>query len=153
MKVGSLVLVGIVAALVAALVAVLFAGTRSCHSDASASCAGPYLDDQPPGGEFGAPAPTVAAGESVTIYGHFYSSTCNDTGCDSPLKPLPDVHLIARLPGGTDLDLGSFTPGGKDMGFHATVTVPADTPDGTAILSDDGDFGATAYRFTVGSTA
>lgn len=52
---------------------------------ASASCVAPYIDDQPPGGDFGAAPPTVAPGGRITVYGHFYTETCNDTGGDEPL--------------------------------------------------------------------
>jgi hypothetical protein len=66
----------------------------------SASCTGPYLDDQPPTGSHGAPAPTVGPGDDLTIYGHWYTSTCNDTGSDhDPLTVLPPE----AVPGGRAL--------------------------------------------------
>lgn len=104
---------------------------------ASASCVGPYLDDQPPDGRFGAPTPTVTAGDTLTIHGHFYTETCNDTGGDDPLVPMAPVRLMVALPGGHQLDLGTFTPGGRDMGFSVDVGVPVSTPEGRALVRDD----------------
>lgn len=115
----------------------------------SASCVAPYLDDQGTGGSFGAPPPTVAPGGSITLHGHFYTETCNDTGGDDdPLVPMAPVTLTMTLPGGDALDLGSFTPSGDDMGFTTTVRLPGTTPDGTARVRDD--VGHT-YRFDVRS--
>lgn len=85
----------------------------------------------------GGPTPTVGPGASITIYGHWYTSTCNDTGQQDPLQALPPVHLVVTLPGGVVQDLGEFTPEGADMGFSAVVRVPATTPTGTASIHDD----------------
>ena len=93
----------------------------------SASCIGPYLNDQPPIGPFRGPVPTVNPGATITVYGHWYTSTCNDTGGHDPLKPLPPVHLNLTLPGGDVQQLGEFHPSGKDMGFSISVRVPAAT--------------------------
>jgi hypothetical protein len=114
----------------------------------NASCVGPYLDDQPPTGVFGGPHRTVAPGDSITIHGHWYTNTCNDTGGHDPLEPLAPVHLILTLPGGTAKELGTFDPGGPDMGFSTAVHVPAATPAGTATIRDDRQDPAT-YRFEV----
>lgn len=114
----------------------------------SASCVGPYLDSRPPGSEARAVQPTVQAGESVRIYGHWYTSTCNDTGGNDALQPLRPVHLTLTLPGGDVRDLGRFAPAGDDMGFTVPVDVPAGTPAGTARLSDDRDPPAT-FEFRV----
>jgi hypothetical protein len=103
---------------------------------AAASCVGPYLDDQPPDGRFGAPAPTVHPGESLQIHGHWYTSTCNDTGGHDPLEPLSDVRLTVTFPGGETQELGPFTPTGTDVGFKATVAVPADTAGGPVTVTD-----------------
>lgn len=115
----------------------------------AASCVGPHLNDQPPGGAFRGPTPTVNAGETLTIYGHWYTSTCNDTGGHAPLVPLPPVHLTLTLPGGAVEPLGTFTPAGQDLGFSTTVVVPAGTPAGTAKVSDDRVYPAT-YEFETG---
>ena len=117
---------------------------------AAASCVGPYLNDQPPTGSFRGPTPTVNPGGTLTVYGHWYTSTCNDTPSHdaSPLRPL-EVRLILTLPGGAVKDLGSFTPAGKDMGFSTAVHIPEGTPAGTASISDDQKFPRT-YKFTVG---
>ncbi len=76
-------------------------------------------------------------GDGLVVYGHWYTSTCNDTGRRDPLQPLPPVRLTLTLPGGRVEPAGTFTPAGSDMGFHATVQIPADTRAGTATLSDD----------------
>jgi hypothetical protein len=115
---------------------------------ANASCVSPYLDDQPPDGAFGGPAPTVGPGDSLEFYGHWYTTTCNDTGGQVPLEPMPAVHLTLTLPTGATKRLGSFEPEGRDMGFSVTVHVPAETPAGTAKLSDDRENPAT-YRFQI----
>ena len=86
--------------------------------------------------------PTVSPGATITIYGHWYTSTCNDTGCHDPLKPLPPVHLTLSLP-------GEFNPNGQDMGFSASAHVPAATKAGTAMVRDDQPYPAT-YEFKVG---
>jgi hypothetical protein len=130
----------------------LSAGCGGLHdeggSSGGASCAGPYLSDQPPTGPFRAPTPTVSPGAAITIYGHWYTSTCNDTGGHDPLEPLPPVRLTLTLPGGAPKELGEFTPHGQDMGFSAVVTVPAGTPAGTATVRDDRPNPAT-YKFKV----
>ena len=113
---------------------------------------GPYLDDQPPDGRFGAPAPTVRPGGSLEIHGHWYTSTCNDQGEDDPVVPLPDVTLTVTFPGGDVVRLGPFTPGGRDMGFAATIEVPADAGVGPVTVSDDREYPAT-YRFRIGGSA
>ena len=109
----------------------------------------PYLNDQPPTGSFGGPVPTVRPGATITIYGHWYTSTCNDTGGEEPLEPLPPVHLTLTLPGGDQQELGEFNPSGQDMGFSIEVHVPAATKAGTATVRDDQQYPST-YRFTVG---
>lgn len=117
---------------------------------AAASCVGPYLDDQPPSGVFGAPIPTVAPGARLIVYGHWYTSTCNDTGGQhDPLVPLPPVRLTLTLPGGSAVDLGRFSPAGDDMGFSTAVQVPADSAAGVAVVRDDRGYGA-PYTFQVG---
>lgn len=118
----------------------------------SESCVGPYLDDQPPASRvFRGPRPTVSPGHSITIYGHWYAKSCNDTGGHDPLQPLPPVRLTLTLPGGHHQSLGRYTPGGPDMGFVATVLIPAANAYGTATISDDRDPRAT-FRITVGRT-
>jgi hypothetical protein len=111
-----------------------------------ASCVSPYLNDQPPEGPFHGPVPTVDAGDSITIYGHWYTSTCNDTGGRDPLEPLPPVHLTLSLPGGAVDELGSFNPDGQDMGFSTVVHVPLGTPSGTATVHDDQQHPAYTFR-------
>src|SRR5690348_14703904 len=67
-----------------------------------ASCIAPYVDDQPPGDPSGQePARVVAPGDSLKLYGHWYTSTCNDTGgaSSAPMEPLPPVHVTLTLPG------------------------------------------------------
>jgi hypothetical protein len=107
------------------------------NTGASASCVGPYLDDQPPSGTFMGPMPTVTPGATITVYGHWYTSTCNDTGGHDPLKPLPPVHLTLAWPDGDEQRLGPFRPGGDDLGFSVAVRVPATTRPGIARLHDD----------------
>lgn len=123
--------------------------TSDANGTSNASCVGPYLNDQPPSGPFHGPVPTVTPGAAITIYGHWYTSTCNDTGGDDPLKPLPTVHVTVTLPGGDVQELGAFDPGGKDMGFSTEVHVPVATRAGTATVRDDRPYPAT-YRFKVG---
>ena len=117
---------------------------------AGASCVAPYLDDQPPTGdaEPAAPAPTVHPGDSLRVYGHWFTSTCNDTGGHDPYEPLPPVHLTVTFPGGATQDLGEASPAGSDMGFSEVVRVPDGTPDGTATVRGDGEL-PTTYRFPV----
>jgi hypothetical protein len=118
----------------------------------SASCAAPYLDAVPPTAPSASAATPVSPGDRLTIYGHWYTSTCNDTGNDTgasnPLEPLPPVHLTLTLPGGEVTDLGRFTPAGDDMGFSVVVEVPAGTPAGLATVRDDQEHPAT-YTFHV----
>ena len=123
--------------------------TSNANGTSSASCVGPYLNDQPPSGPFRGPVPTVSPGATITIYGHWYTSTCNDTGGNDPLKPLPTVHLTLTLPGGDVQELGEFNPSGQDMGFFTGVHVPAAKRAGTATVRDDQQHPAT-YRFKVG---
>jgi hypothetical protein len=123
--------------------------TSNANGSSNASCVGPYLNDQPPSGPFHGPVPTVTPGATITIYGHWYTSTCNDTGGHDPLKPLPTVHVTVTLPGGDVQELGEFDHGGKDMGFSAAVHVPVATRAGTATVRDDRQYPAT-YRFKVG---
>jgi hypothetical protein len=130
-----------------ALVAVTGLGCNGPGGTA-ASCVGPYLDDQPPGGGYGAPSATVRPGDTLDIYGHWYTSTCNDTGGNDPEVPLPDVHLTLTLPGGEVQRLGRYAPEGRDLGFKATVAIPADARPGTATISDDRPQPAT-YRFDI----
>ena len=121
---------------------------------AAASCVGPYLDDQPPGGTFGGPAPTVRPGDSLEVYGHFYTRTCNDTGQDRPLVALPDVRLTVTFPNGDEVLLGPFTPGGRDMGFAATIEVPSDARAGEVMVTDGRDDpGPFLYEFWIGDSA
>jgi hypothetical protein len=115
----------------------------------NASCVGPYLNDQPPSGPFRGPTPTVSPGDTIVIYGHWYTSTCNDSGGHDPLEPLPQVHLTVTLPGGAVEKLGEFKARGRDMGFSAALDVPAGTPAGTATVRDDQRYPET-YKFQVG---
>lgn len=123
-------------------------GSSGAGGGAAASCVGPYLNDQPPSGPFRAPTPTVAPGEGLTVYGHWYTETCNDTGGEEPLVPLEPVHLTLTLPDGSVTELGEFEPHGGDMGFSTTVTVPTGTPSGVATVSDGRSLPAT-YEFNV----
>ncbi len=126
-------------------------GSSPSRDTSSASCVGPYLNNQPPtaSASFRGPVPTVSPGGAITIYGHWYTSTCNDTGGHDPLKPLPPVHLTLTLPGEQLEPLGEFSPGGRDMGFSTEVRVPPGTPAGTATVRDDRQYPAT-YKFKVG---
>ena len=120
--------------------------------NASASCVAPYLDHQPSSRLRASArdlAPTVGPGESITIYGHWYTSTCNDTGGHDPLEPLPPVHLTLTLPGGDVTQLGAFHPGGADMGFAVEVHVPPGTPAGAAQVRDDQRY-PSMFEFEVG---
>ena len=76
-------------------------------------------------------------GSTITIYGHWYTSTCNDTGSDAPLQPLPPVRLTLTLPGGDVQELGEFSPGGTDRGFSTGVAGPVGRQPGTATVRDD----------------
>ena len=124
-------------------------GSQSTGGTSSASCVGPYLNDQQPSGLFKGPTPTVRPGTAITIYGHWYTSTCNDTGGQDPLKPLPPVHLTLTLPGGAVKELGEFKAQGQDMGFSIAVDVPPGTSAGTATVRDDRPYPAT-YKFKIG---
>ena len=93
--------------------------------------------------------PSVSPGATITIYGHWYTSTCNDTGGNDPLTPLSPVHLTLTLPGGDVQELGEFNPSGQDLEFFTGVHVPAATRAGTATVRDDQQHPAT-YRFKVG---
>lgn len=142
-----------VTSVVVALAAFLTACGNGSAGGANASCVGPYLDDQPPSGRYGAPAPTASPGETLTIYGHWYTTTCNDAGGTDPLKPIPlkpmaPVHLHLTLPGGKAVPLGEFTPQGHDMGFKAHVHIPSRTGTGTATIRDDQKY-PNVYRFKV----
>lgn len=128
----------------------LLASCGSSQGGSDASCVGPYLNDQPPAETFRPPRPTVGPGSSLTLYGHWYTSTCNDTGGNAPLKALPPVRLTISLPGGPTMHLGPFTPMGRDMGFSTKVQLPAQTSAGIVTVRDDGHNVAT-YKFAVGS--
>lgn len=91
----------------------------------------------------------MSPGATITIYGHWYTSTCNDTAGNDPLTPLSPVHLTLTLPGGDVQELGEFNPSGQDLGFFTGVHVPAATRAGTATVRDDQQHPAT-YRFKVG---
>jgi hypothetical protein len=137
--------------LVASGVALLCAGCggpADANRTSSASCAAPYLDDQPTAGPSRSSAPSVRPGTTITVYGHWYTSTCNDTGGDAPLEPLPPVHLTLTLPDGDVRALGEFSPRGHDMGFSAEVQIPAAMQAGTATVRDDQEHPA-AYQFEV----
>lgn len=117
------------------------------------SCVAPYLDHQPPGGHSDAASPTVRPGHSLKIYGHWYTSTCNDTvangtPANQPLKPLPPVRLTLTLPGGEVQRLGRYRPGGQDLGFTVSVRIPTDARAGTATITDDRTDPAT-YSFRI----
>ena len=117
----------------------------------SNSCVSPYLDDQPPTGTYGAPAATVRAGNDLTLYGHWYTSTCDDIDPGRrDLAPLAPVRLTLTLANGVVKDLGAFTPAGQDVGFTVVIRLPYPTPAGTASVRDDGNPPA-VYRFTITS--
>jgi hypothetical protein len=121
------------------------------RGNASASCAAPYLDDRPSGrlrSTAHGPVPTVSPGGTITVYGHWYTSTCNDTGGHDPMEPLPPVPLTLDLPGGKVAQLGEFEPGGADMGFKVEVHVPPGTPAGAAHVRDDQRYPST-FEFEV----
>lgn len=118
------------------------------QTTSAASCTGPYLNDQLPSGAFRGPARTVSPGDTLTIYGHWYTSTCNDTGGHDPLQPLRPVHLTLHLPDGSIEPLGRFTPSGPDMGFATTVHIPAGSSPGTATVDDGRKYPAT-YKFEI----
>lgn len=91
----------------------------------------------------------MSPGATIKIYGHWYTSTCNDTGGKDPLEPLTPVHLTLMLPGGIPQNLGEFQASGQDMGFSVEVHVPAATRAGAATIRDDRQYPAT-YNFQVG---
>ena len=125
-------------------------GCAGAFNDTSASsCVGPYMTNVATGPRDSATAVSVNAGDTITIYGHWYTTTCNDTGGNEPLKPLP-VHLTLTFPDGTSQALGQVNPSGPQMGFSITVRIPAGTHSGTASVSDDRDYPAT-YRFHIAS--
>lgn len=127
----------------------LLAACTGVSAGAGASCVSPYLDDQDPHGTYGAPAATATAGGVLTVYGHWYTSTCIDTnhGKDDP-EPLRPVRLTLTLPDSSVHDLGSFTPTGEDSGFHVVVRVPRTTVPGSASIRDNREPSA-VHRFTV----
>ena len=131
-----------VAALITGLVtaAPLLTACDAGSSGANASCVGPYLDAHPPGERPGGPPPSVRAGGDLTVYGHWFTSTCNDTGQDhEPVRPLPPDTLTLTLPGarpGGSVPLGTFTPEGDELGFAVTIHIPAHTPTGVARVAD-----------------
>lgn len=114
-----------------------------------ASCVAPYLDDQAPGDGYDAPIPTLRPGATFDVYGHWYTSTCNDTGGNDPLAPLPDVELSLTLPDGRVQQFGRYTPGGPDLGFRAAVRIPRNARPGIATVSDNRPQPAT-FRFEIG---
>ncbi len=118
-----------------AVLSLLFSACGGPQSSA-ASCVGPYLDNQPPSSNYGGRAPTVSPGAALSIHGHWYTSTCNDTGGHDPLVALAPVHLTLVLPNGEAEPLGVFTPGGQDMGFSTTLHIPPATTSGTAEVRD-----------------
>jgi hypothetical protein len=85
----------------------------------------------------------------MTIYGHWYTASCEDTGGHDLPKPLLPVHVTLTLPGGDVQQLGEFNPSGKDRGFSIRVRVPAATRPGTATVRDDEQHAAT-FTFRVG---
>lgn len=124
------------------------------NPDSGAGCYGPWLDNdssgEPPDSLPAAPGVTVSPGETVKIYGHGYTSTCNDTGDRSELEPLGSVNLTVTLPDGMRIQLGEFIPRVEkdDVGFVANVTVPAGAAAGTAVVSDTRSPAAT-YRIAI----
>jgi hypothetical protein len=146
---------------VAALVAMVFvlgscADTRSEEDDASGGCSGPWLENdavgEPPVGPISDPVVTVHPGQTLTFYGHGYTSTCDDTDEQGKPQPLGPVQLTVTFPGGEATDLGEYTPrvnkDNTDVGFVANVAVSPGTPNGGALVSDDLS-PATKYRFTI----
>jgi hypothetical protein len=79
----------------------------------------------------------VPPGATITLYGHWYTSTCNDTAGNDALMPLPTVHMSVKLPGGDVQELGESDPSGKDMGFSTEVHLPVSARAGTATVRDD----------------
>jgi len=127
-------------------------GTVS-RSGADESCVGPYLDGQPPNGRYARQPLTVRPGQNLKIYGHWYTTTCNDTTvngtpANDPLRPLPPVRLTLTLPGGHRHTLGHYTPTGRDLGFTAAIRIPINAKAGTATVSDDRRY-PTTYSFKI----
>jgi len=143
---GRALLIGVMAPL---LLCAGCGGPPLTAGTSGASCVGPYLNDQPPSGSSVGRLRPSAPGSAITIYGHWYTSTCNDTGGHDHLKPLAPVHLTLTLPGGAAKALGEFNADGPDMGFSTAVEVPAGTPAGTATVRDDQAQPAT-YEFKIG---
>jgi hypothetical protein len=133
----------------AALVMLLGAcGGREGSTVTEFSCVGPFLDTIPPDASSVAAEAPVSPGDSLTLYGHGYTTTCNDTGGNDPLQSSAPVHLTVSWPGGDTEQLGTFTPAGDDMGFSVVVQVPVGTPPGVAKIRDD-EQDAVTYRFHV----
>ena len=138
--------------LIAAIALMVLAAGRgagqSSGGTSSASCVGPYLDAVPPNTSTVEAAKPVSPGDSLKIYGHWYTTTCNDTGSHEPLQPLAPVHLTLVWPSGAVQRLGEFTPAGDDMGFSLVVHVPDRMQVGTAKIRDDQEYPST-YKFQV----
>ena len=126
-----------------------FRAAVDATSGGEASCVSPYLNNQPPDGPYIFPTPKLTPGQKITVYGHWYTPTCNDTGTHDPVTPLPPVQLTLRLPGGKTRRLGRFTPGGPDMGFSVLVRIPAASRQGTATIRDDRSPYPAIYRFSI----
>lgn len=126
--------------------------TDGATTGTSASCVAPYVDstapDASPASAAGDQGEEVAPGGSITLYAHWYTTTCNDTGGDDPLRPMAPVRLTVTYPSGVVQHLGPFTPASRDMGFSARVDVPDRTPRGVATVRDDQQ--DRPYRFEVG---
>ena len=136
-----------IVALAAALPLLAACGSLEQGGTSNASCVGPYLDAHPPGAGYGGKPPTVHAGSDLTVYGHWFTSTCNDTNqAHDPLRALPPETLTLTLPGAEATPLGTFNPTGEDLGFEVTIHVPPDTPTGRALVT--GEDGRT-FRFHV----
>lgn len=141
--------VGPLLILLATLVACGTTAPTSRWHGSSASCVAPYLDSQTSGAKRAVTTPTVAPGDVLMVHGHWYASTCNDTGGHAPVEPLGPVRLEVALPGGSVLQLGEFTPSGPDLGFSVEIKVPVSAPAGAAEVRDDREVPAT-FDFVVG---
>ena len=130
----------------ASLLLVLGACGHGTGATTSYSCVGPYLDTVPPGTSSVQAEEPVHPGDTVTIYGHGYTTTCNDTGGNDAVEPMAPAHLMITWPGGSAEPLGTFTPLPPDLGFRVEVEVPAGTPSGVAKVRDRE---GTTYRFRV----
>jgi hypothetical protein len=84
----------------------------------------------------------------LVIYGHWFTSTCNDTGGNDPVEPLAPVRLTLELPDGQVIPIGEQTPHGPDMGFSADVAIPPGASAGTATIRTD-QSAAQTYRFEI----